>query len=112
MQRPSQRRGGGCDRERIPDICVYGSFVQEDGVMAEVLETEQMRKWRAKVNTFNFDVDAVGGTMTGLLRRAVELEQERVGLGIDDMTVVDPASAQKLMDKAIALRGLGRRDPM
>ena len=31
MQRQSQRRGGGCDRERIPDICVYGSFVQEDG---------------------------------------------------------------------------------
>jgi hypothetical protein len=112
MQRQSQRRGDGCDRERIPGVCVYDSFVQEDGVMAEVLETEEMRQWRAKINTFNFDVDAVGGTITGLLRRAVELEQERVELDIDDMTVVDAASAQKLIDKAIALRGLGSRDPM
>ena len=80
--------------------------------MADVLKTEEVRQWRAKVNTFNFDVDAVGGTMTGLLRRAVELEQERVGLGIDDMTVVDAASAQKLLDTAISLRGLASRDPM
>jgi hypothetical protein len=48
--------------------------------MAEVLETKKVRQWRAKVTTFNFDVDAVGGTMTGLLRRAVELEQERLTL--------------------------------
>ena len=80
--------------------------------MADVLKTEEVRQWRAKVNTFNFDVDAVGGTMTGLLRRAVELEQERVGLGIDDMTVVDAASAQKLLDTAISLRGLASLDPM
>jgi hypothetical protein len=33
--------------------------------MAEVLETEDARQWRAKVTTFNFDVDAVGGTMRG-----------------------------------------------
>jgi hypothetical protein len=44
--------------------------------------------------------------MTGLLRRAVELEQERLALGIDDMAVVDAASAQKLIDKATTLRGL------
>jgi hypothetical protein len=74
--------------------------------MAEVLETEDARQWRAKVTTFNFDVDAVGGTMTGLLRRAVELEQERLALGIDDMAVVDAASAQKLIDRATTLRGL------
>jgi hypothetical protein len=48
--------------------------------MAEVLETKEMRQWRAKVTTLNFDVDAVGGTMTGLLQRAVELEQERLAL--------------------------------
>jgi hypothetical protein len=112
MRRQSRRRGGGCDRERVPDIRVYGSFVQEDGVMAEVLETEEVRQWRAKVTTFNFDVDCVGGTMTGLLRRATELEQERVALGLDDMAVVDPASAQKLIDRATALRGLASRDPL
>jgi hypothetical protein len=78
--------------------------------MAEVPETSEVRQWRAKVTTFNFDVDAVGGTMTGLLRRAVELEQERVALGIDDMAVVDAASAEKLIDKATALRGLATRD--
>jgi hypothetical protein len=80
--------------------------------MAEVLETKEVREWRAKVNTFNFDVDAVGGTMTGLLRRAVELEQERLALGIEDMAVVDAASAQKLIDQATALRGLATRDPL
>jgi 1-aminocyclopropane-1-carboxylate deaminase/D-cysteine desulfhydrase-like pyridoxal-dependent ACC family enzyme len=74
--------------------------------MAEVLETKEVRQWRAKVTTFNFDVDAVGGTMTGLLRRAEELEEERVALGIDDMAVVEAASAQKLIDKAAELRGL------
>jgi hypothetical protein len=37
--------------------------------MAEVLETKEVRQWRAKVTTFNFDVDAVGGTMTGLLQQ-------------------------------------------
>jgi hypothetical protein len=95
-----------------PDIRVYGSFVQEDEVMAEVRETEEVRQWRAKVTTFNFDVDCVGGTMTGLLRRATELEQERVALGLDDMAVVDPASAQKLIDRATALRGLASRDPL
>jgi hypothetical protein len=80
--------------------------------MAEVLETEEVRQWRAKVTTFNFDVDAVGGTMTGLLRRAVELEQERLALSIDDMAVVDAASAQKLIDMATTLRGLATRDPV
>jgi hypothetical protein len=74
--------------------------------MAEVLETEDARQWRAKVTTFNFDVDAVDGTMTGLLRRAVQLEQERLALGIDDMAVVDAASAQKLVEKATTLRRL------
>jgi hypothetical protein len=69
-------------------------------------------EWRAKVTTFNFDVDAVGGTMTGLLRRAVELEQERLALSIDDMAVVDAASAQKLIDMATTLRGLATRDPV
>jgi hypothetical protein len=113
MRRQSQLRGGGCDRERVPeDIRVYGSFVQEDGVMAEVRETEEVRQWRAKVTTFNFDVDCVGGTMTGLLQRAMELEQERVALGLDDMAVVDAASAQKLIDRATALRGLASRDPL
>jgi hypothetical protein len=80
--------------------------------MAEVLETKEVRQWRAKVTTFNFDVDAVGGTITGLLQRAVKLEQERLGLGIDDMAVIDAASAQKLIDKATALRRLARRDPL
>jgi hypothetical protein len=80
--------------------------------MAEVLETKEVRQWRAKVNTFNFDVDAVGGTMTGLLRRAVELEQERLALGIDDGSVVDAASAQKLIDEATALRGFAKRYPI
>jgi hypothetical protein len=93
-------------RERVPDIRVYGSFVQEDGVMAEELETEEVRQWRAKVATFNFDVDCVGGTMTGLLGRAMELEQERLALSIDDVAVVDAASAQNLIDKATALRRL------
>jgi hypothetical protein len=80
--------------------------------MAEVLETKEVRQWRAKVTTFNFDIDAVGGTMTGLLRRAVELEQERMALGIEDMAVVDAASAQELIDQATALRGLATRDPL
>jgi hypothetical protein len=80
--------------------------------MAEVLETKEVRQWRAKVTTFNFDVDAVGGTMTGLLRRGVELEQERLALGIDDMAVVEAASAQALIDKATALRRLATRDPL
>jgi hypothetical protein len=71
-----------------------------------------VRQWRAKVTTLNFDVDCVGGTMTGLLRRAMELEQERVALGLDDMAVVDAASAQKLIDTATALRGLASRDPL
>jgi hypothetical protein len=88
-------------------------FVRSGGrVMAEVLETEEVRQWRAKVTTFNFDVDCVGGTMTGLLQRAMELEQERVALGLDDMAVVDAASAQKLIDRATALRGLASRDPL
>jgi hypothetical protein len=80
--------------------------------MTEVLETEEARQWRAKVTTFNFDVDAVGGTMTGLLRRAGELEQERLALGIYDVAVVDAASAQNLIDKATALRRLASRDPL
>jgi hypothetical protein len=80
--------------------------------MAEMLETEEVRQWRAKVTTFSFDADCVRGTMTGLLRRAEELEQERVALGIDDMAVVDAASAQKLIDKATALRKLASRDPL
>ena len=80
--------------------------------MAEALETEEVRQWRAKIATFNFDVDCVDGTMTGLLRRAMELEQERVALGLDDMAVVDAASAQKLIDTATALWGLANRDPL
>jgi hypothetical protein len=104
--------GGGCDRERVADNRRLW-FVRSGGrVMAEVLETEEVRQWRAKVTTFNFDVDAVGGTMTGLLRRAVELEQERLALSIDDMAVVDAASAQKLIDMATTLRGLATRDPV
>ena len=76
--------------------------------MAEMLETKEVRHWRAKVATFNFDVDAVGGTVTGLLRRAVELEQERLALGIDDMAVVEAASAQELLEGAAALRAMAR----
>ena len=37
----------------------------------------------------NFDVEAVGGTVTALLRRAVELEQERLALSINEMAVVE-----------------------
>jgi hypothetical protein len=37
----------------------------------------KVRQWRAKVATFNFDVEAVGGTVTALLRRAVEFERKR-----------------------------------
>jgi hypothetical protein len=74
--------------------------------MAEMLETKEVRQWRAKVATFNFDVDAVGGTMTALLQRAVELEQERLALSIDDMAVVEAASAQKLIERATALRAM------
>jgi hypothetical protein len=81
-------------------------------VTAEVLETKEVHQWRAKVATLNFDVDAVGGKMTGLRRRAVELAQERLALSIDDMAVVDAASAQKLIDNATALRGLAARDPL
>jgi hypothetical protein len=80
--------------------------------MAEELETEEVRQWHVKVTTFNFDVDCVGGTMTGLLGRAMALEQERVALGLDDMAVVDAASAQKLVDEATALRGFASRDPL
>ena len=40
----------------------------------------EVRQWRAKVATFNFDVEVVGGAVTALLRRAVELEQERLAL--------------------------------
>jgi hypothetical protein len=80
--------------------------------MAEVLETKEVRQWRVKVTTFNFDVDAVGGTMTGLLQRGMELEQERLALGIDDMAVVEAASAQNLIDQATALRRLATRDPL
>jgi hypothetical protein len=76
--------------------------------MAEMLETKEVRHWRAKVATFNFDVDAVGGTVTGLLRRAVELEQERLALSIDDMAVVEAASAQELLEGAAALRAMAR----
>ena len=76
--------------------------------MAEVLETKEVRHWRAKVATFNFDVDAVGGTVTALLRRAVELEQERLALSIDDMAVVEAASAQELIESATALRAMAR----
>jgi hypothetical protein len=44
--------------------------------MAKMLEGK-VRQWRAKVATFNFDVEAVGGTVTALLRRAVEFERKR-----------------------------------
>ena len=74
--------------------------------MAKVRETKEVRQWRAKVATFNFDVDAVGGTVTALLRRAVELEQERLALSIDDMAVVEAASAQELIERATALRAM------
>ena len=74
--------------------------------MSEILETKEVRQWRAKVATFNFDVDAVGGTVTALLRRAVELEEERLALSIDDMAVVEAASAQKLVERATALRAM------
>jgi hypothetical protein len=50
--------------------------------------------------------------MTGLLRRSMELEQERVALGLDNMAVLDAASAQNLVHKATALRGLASRDPL
>jgi hypothetical protein len=89
------------------------SFGRSGGeFMAEVLETKEVLEWRAKVTTFNFDVEAVGGTMTGLLQQAVELEQERVALSIDNMAVVDGAIVQKLIDKATALRRLATRDPL
>ena len=74
--------------------------------MAEALEPKEVRQWRAKVATFNFDIGAVGGTMTSLLRRAVELEQERLTLSIDEIAVVDAASAQELVDTATALRAV------
>jgi hypothetical protein len=74
--------------------------------MAERFETEEVRQWRAKVATFNFDLDAVGGTVAALLQRAVELEQERLALSIGDMAVVEAASAQKLIERAIALRAM------
>jgi hypothetical protein len=74
--------------------------------MAEMLETKEVRQWRAKVATFNFDLDAVVGTVTALLRRAMELEQERLGLSIDDMAVVEAASAQELIERATALRAM------
>ena len=70
------------------------------------LETKEVRQWRAKVATFNFDVEAVGGTVTALLRRAVELEQERLALSINDMAVVEAASAQELIERATALRAM------
>jgi hypothetical protein len=64
--------------------------------MAKMLETKEVHQWRAKVATFNFDVEAVGGRVTALLRRAVELEQERLALSIDDdIAVVEAASAQE-----------------
>ena len=74
--------------------------------MAEMLETKEVRQWRAKVATFNFDLDAVVGTGTALLRRAMELEQERLGLSIDDMAVVEAASAQELIERATTLRAM------
>jgi hypothetical protein len=40
------------------------------------------------------------------------LEQERLALSIDDVAVVDAASAQNLIDKATALRRLATRDPL
>jgi hypothetical protein len=73
--------------------------------MAERLETKEVRQWRAKVTTFNFDLDAVGGTLTALLLRAVELEKERLALSIDD-TVVEATSAQALIERATALRAM------
>ena len=73
--------------------------------MAERLETKEVRQWRAKVTTFNFDLDAVGGTVTALLLRAVELEKERLALSIDD-TVVEATSAQALIERATALRAM------
>jgi hypothetical protein len=73
--------------------------------MAERLETKEVRQWRAKVTTFNFDLDAVGGTLTALLLRAVELEKERLALSIDD-TVVEARSAQALIERATALRAM------
>ena len=76
--------------------------------MAKMLETKEVRQWRAKVATFNFDVEAVGGTVTALLRRAAELEQERLALSIDDMAVVEAASAQELIESATALRAMAR----
>jgi hypothetical protein len=74
--------------------------------MPERLETKEVRQWRAKVTTFNFDLDAVGGTLTALLLRAVELEKERLALSIDDMAVVEATSAQALIERAIALRAM------
>jgi hypothetical protein len=73
--------------------------------MPERLETKEVRQWRAKVTTFNFDLDAVGGTLTALLLRAVELEKERLALSIDD-TVVEATSAQALIERATALRAM------
>ena len=70
------------------------------------LKTKEVRQWRAKVATFNFDVEAVGGTVTALLRRAVELEQERLALSMNDMAVVEAASAQELIERATALRAM------
>ena len=54
----------------------------------------------------NFDLDAVGGTLTALLLRAVELEQERLALSIDDMAVVEATSAQALIERGTALRAI------
>jgi hypothetical protein len=65
-----------------------------------------VRQWRAKVATFNFDLEAVSGTVAALLRRAVELEQERLALSIDDMVVVEAAGAQELIERATALRAV------
>jgi hypothetical protein len=77
--------------------------------MAKMLETKEVHQWRAKVATFNFDVEAVGGTVTALLQRAVELKQERLALSIDDdMAVVEAASAQELIEGATALRAMAR----
>jgi hypothetical protein len=74
--------------------------------MAKRLETKEVRQWRVKVTTFSFDLDAVGGTLTALLLRAVELEQERLALSIDDMAVVEATSAQALIERAAALRAM------
>jgi hypothetical protein len=66
-----------------------------------------VRLWRAKVTTrFNFDLDCVSGTLTALLRRAMELEQERLALSIDDMAVVEATSAQAIVESATALRAM------